>query len=413
MTRSEELFERALKTIPWGTQTNAKRPDESLAGIMPFFIEKGDGCRICDVDGKWYIDYRSSLGPIILGHRYPEVDDAVRRQMDNGVLFSMASPLEIDVAEVLCDMAPGLEQVHFVKTGNEANGAAVRLARAYTGRDHIVTCGYHGHGDWFACGAGAGVTWFPREGNGVPKALDALATRIEYGDVDALESVFASRGDETAALMMVAYNWDEVVARDFVSKARELTSRHGAVLIFDQVLTGFRLAVGGAQEFFGVLPDLTTYAKAMANGYPLAAYGGRREIMQKLYDVILTSTYAGETLSLAASKATLGVIRRENVPSHIWSMGELLMKGFDERAAGLGLDARSIGLPAAPQFKFASEPRVDEASRHVFFRELFERGIFPSRPFLINYSHKEGEISETLDAMAEALSVVADEVMVR
>jgi len=411
MTRSEELYQRALKTIPWGTQTNAKRPDERMAGVMPFFMERGEGCRLQDVDGKWYIDYRSSLGPIILGYRYPEVDDAVRQQLDKGVLFSMASPLEIDVAELLCDMVPGLEQVRFLKTGNEVNGAAIRLARAFTGRDHIVTCGYHGHGDWFACGEGTGVAWFPREGNGVPMALDDLATRIEYGDVAALESVFEAKGDQIAALLMVPYNWDENVARDFVAKARELSTQHGTVLIFDQVLTGFRLAAGGAQEFFGVIPDMTTYAKAIANGYPLAAYGGRRDIMQKLYDVVLTSTYAGETLSLAAARASLGVIRREGVPSHIWSMGELLMRGFDERAAAAGLDAHSIGVPAAPQFKFFADPQADEAARYVFFRELFARGIFPSRPFLINYSHKEAEIEETLGAVAGALAVVAEEVM--
>lgn len=413
MTRSEELFERALKTIPWGTQTNAKRPDESLAGVMPYFIEKGEGCRLCDVDGNWYIDYRSSLGPIILGYRYPEVDDAVRRQMENGVVFSMASPLEIDVAELLCAMVPGLEQVRFLKTGNEVNGAAIRLARAFTGRDHIVTCGYHGHGDWFACGEGSGVDWFPREGNGVPMALDRLATRVQYGDVEALERVFSEKGDQIAALMTIPYNWDEVVAHDFVKRARELTSRHGTVLIFDQVLTGFRLAQGGAQEFFGVQPDLTTYAKAIANGYPLAAYGGRRDIMQKLYDVVLTSTYAGETLSLAAAKASLGVQRREGVAKHIWAMGEILMKGFDERAAEAGLEAHSIGLPAAPQFKFSSDGEADEACRHVFFRELFRRGIFPSRPFLVNYSHKEADVEETLEAMTGALAVVSEEVMAR
>lgn len=397
-----------MKTIPWGTQTNAKRPDESMAGIMPYFIEKADGCRICDVDGKWYIDYRSSLGPIILGYRYPEVDDAVRAQMDKGVVFSMASPLEIEVSELLCDMVPGMEQVRFMKTGSEVNGAAIRLARAFTGRDHIVTCGYHGHGDWFACGGGAQVSWFPREGNGVPKALDSLATRVDYGDVASLEAVFASRGAETAALLMVPYNWDEHVAHGFVTRARKLATEHGVVLIFDQVLTGFRLAAGGAQEYFGVEPDLSTYAKAIANGYPLAAYGGRRDVMQKLNDVILTSTYAGETLSLAAGKATLRIIRRDGVPAHIWSMGERIMKGFDERAAAVGLDARSIGLPVAPQFKFSDDAKADEAARHVFFRELFARGIFPSRPLLINYSHKEADVAETLDAMEGALSMVAE-----
>jgi glutamate-1-semialdehyde aminotransferase len=148
MTESERLYERARQLMPWGTQTNAKRPDESLAGIMPYFIEEGDGCRIKDVDGRWFIDYRSSLGPIILGYRHPVIDAAVKRQMEKGVLFSMASPLELRVATLMVDLIPGLEQVRFMKTGNEVNGCAVRLARAFTGRDDLITCAYHGHGVW-------------------------------------------------------------------------------------------------------------------------------------------------------------------------------------------------------------------------------------------------------------------------
>ena len=410
LPKSQELYERALKRIPWGTQTNAKRPDDSLAGIQPWFIEKADGCRICDVDGNWYLDYKSALGPIILGYRRQEVDDAVRRQMEKGVLFSMASPLEIEVAEQLCEMVLGLERVRFLKTGNEVNNAALRLARAFTGRDKIVTCGYHGHGDWFACGEGPEPAWFPREGNGVPRALDKLAFRVDYGDSDRLRELFESGGDELAALIMVPYDWDEEVAGEFVKLARELTSTHGTVLIFDQVLTGFRLATGGAQQYFRVIPDLTTYAKSIANGYPLAAYGGRADIMKKLSDVLLTSTYAGENLSLAASKETLRIIANEGVVDHIWEMGTRLKTGFDRLASELGLDAKSIGLAPVPRFKFSPDPIADAQARHVFFRELFVRGIFAADPFLISFSHMESDIDETINAMGEALQQVAKEV---
>ncbi len=395
--------------MPWGTQTNAKRPDASFAGVMPLLIERALGCRIQDVEGRWYLDYRSALGPIILGYQHPTVAAAVRRQMEKGVLFSMASPVELDVAASLVELVPGLEQVRFMKTGNDANNACVRLARAFTGRDHLVTCGYHGHGDWFSCGHGEVPGLFPRAGNGVPRLLDSLVTRLSYGDLTATEQVFARRGDEIAAVIMVPYDWGEPVAHDFVRRMRELTQRHGALLIFDEVLTGFRLARGGAEEFFGVRPDLRTFAKALANGYPLSAYGGRRDVMEKLYDVILTTTHAGETLSLAAAGATLQVLRDEPVIEHLWQMGERLRDGFDAAARERGLKARVFGLPPAVQFRFGEGDEAGDEARHVFFRELYRQGIFAAVPFLLNYAHQPADIDETLEAMRAALDVVAGE----
>jgi glutamate-1-semialdehyde 2,1-aminomutase len=408
MTNSERLFEAAQRLYPWGTQTNAKRPDASLAGVMPFFVERAEGCRIQDVDGRWYVDYRSALGPIILGYRHPAVDAAVRAQMERGVLFSMASPVEVEVAEQLTGLIPGLEQVRFLKTGNEANLAAVRLARAFTGRDRLLTCGYHGHGDWFACGAGVAPLWLPREGNGVPEALDALVTRVPYGDVAALERCFADQGDTLAALLMVPHDWNEHDGHDFVRRARALTEQHGALLLFDQVLTGFRLAFRGAQEYFGILPDLTTYAKALANGYPLAAFGGRRDVMAMLDRVVITSTYAGETLSLAAAKRTLEVMQAEPVQAHLWKMGARLQQGFDAAAAALALPCRSFGLPPAVQFRFSDDPEADAAARHTFFAELYRRGVFAARPFLLSYAHQAADVDETVAAMEAALAVVAE-----
>lgn len=412
MRTSQKHHDRARHLMPWATQTNAKRPNPAFDGVMPLYIERAEGCRMQDIDGRWFIDYRSALGPIILGYRHPEVDAAVRAQMEKGVLFSMASPIELDVAEQLVAMVPGLEQIHFMKTGNDANSAAVRLARAFTKRDHLVTCGYHGYSDWFACGQGDAPSWSPRNGNGVPIALDALATRLPYGDIEAAEGVFAEHGESIAAVITVPYDWNATVEHDFIHRLRFLTEQHGALLIFDQVLTGFRLAPGGAQEYFGVIPDLTTYAKALANGYPLSAYGGRREVMEKLYNVVLTTTYAGETLSIAAAHATLRILRDEPVLPHIWKMGERLQQGFDAAAKALGLDARSYGLPPAVQFWFSDDSAQHKAAHQTFFRELYCRGIFASEPFLLNYAHHPADIDETLAAMQEALGVVAEGVKV-
>lgn len=401
------LFQRARHLMPWGTQTNAKRLNSALADVMPAFFDRADGCRLRTPEGDWFIDYRSSLGPVILGYRHPEVDAAVRAQMEKGVLFSMASPVELEVAERLTAMVPSLEQVHFMKTGNDANSAAVRLARAFTGRDHLVTCGYHGYGDWFNCGTGAPPP-VASEVTGIPAALDALVTRVRYGDVAALENLFAARGHEIAAFLLVPYDWEDDVARGFVERARELTMQHGALLVFDQVLTGFRLANGGAEEYFGVVPDLSTYAKALANGYPLSAYGGRRDVMEMLYRTILSTTYAGETLSLAAAAATLDVLQREPVIRHIWQMGTRLREGFDAAAARHGLDARTYGLAPAIQFRFSGNADTDAAAHTAFARGLYRRGIFASRPFLLSYAHQPGDIDETITAMDAALAEVAE-----
>lgn len=407
MSHNSDFYQRALRTIPWGTQTNAKRLDPAMGEAMPAFIERAEGCRMMDLDGKWYIDYRSALGPISLGYKYPIVEAAVRAQLDKGVLFSMASPIEVEVAEAMCAMIPGMEQVRFMKTGNEVNTAAIRLARAKTGRSKIAICGYHGFDDWFGCGTGKAPTSFPREGNGVPPELDPLVIRLPYADTDYARQVFAEHGHELACVLTVPYNWDAVVGHEFLAYLRQATTAHGAVLIFDQVLTGFRLARGGAQEYFGIIPDLSTYAKAIANGYPLAAFGGKYEFMDALDHVIITTTYAGETLSLAAAAATLNVMRTELVHKHIWKQGQKIMDGFDRLAADLGKPWHSFGLAPAAQFHFSDNEGENVALRNAFFRGLFERGIFPARPFLINYSHDNTAIDETLVAFQGALEDVA------
>ena len=404
---SHALHDRARQLMPWGTQTNAKRVPEALADVMPPFFDRGEGCRLRTPEGRWFLDYRAALGPILLGYRYPEVEAAVREQMDRGVLFSMASPVELEVAERLVGAVPSLEQVRFMKTGNDANSAAVRLARAFTKRDHLVTCGYHGYSDWFACGTGASPSVVTSDVTGVPRALDALATRLAYGDVEALEALFAERGSDIAAVLMVPYDWGPTVAADFVERARDLTREHGALLIFDQILTGFRLAAGGAQDFFGVVPDLSTYAKAIANGYPLSAFGGRRDVMETLYQVTLTTTYAGETLSLAAAAATLDVVGREPVVEHVWAMGERLRDGFDAAAVRLGLDAHSVGLPPAVRFHFDDAPEVHARMQTAFQRVLLTRGIFAPDLYLPTYAHQPADIDETIAVFDEALEAAA------
>lgn len=402
-----EMRELAAKLIPWGTQTNAKRHRSEVGDAMPHFLEKAHGCRVQDVNGKWYIDYRSCLGPIILGHNHPQVQKAVLAQLEKGVLFSMASPVEVALAQMLVDIVPGVDQVRYLKSGNEVNHVAIRLARAYTARDIVVTCGYHGHGDWFACGEGASISWaWPREGNGVPSVMDSCIIKVPYGDKEALQNVFAAHGDRIAGMITVPYDWNEHVGHDFLKEARRLTAASGSALIFDQILTGFRLGIDGAQGYFDVIPDLTTYGKAIANGYPLAVVGGKREFMDMFNQVMITTTHAGETLSIVAGMATIEVMQREPVFDSIWKSGAMLQDGFNSLAQEKGVPAKSYGLAVAPQLRLSADPDEDAAMKVAFDRVLFEEGIFPSSPYLMNYAHTTEIVEETLEIMGRALEIV-------
>jgi len=401
LTKSELHYHKALALIPWGTQTNAKRPVDTFAGVMPFYIKRGEGCRIWDVDGREYIDYRMSLGPVTLGYCYPEVDRAVKEQLKNGVLFSMASPLELELAELVTKTVPCAEMVRFMKTGEDANSCNIRIARAYTGRDMIVTCGYHGYPDWFATGASPA--------NGVPTFMKDYVREIPWGNLEIAENVIRQYGERLACVITVPYDFNENTSGDFVKLLRKLASEYGIILIFDEVLTGFRLSLGGGQEYFGVTPDLSSFAKAMANGFPISAYVGKRQYMEKLNDFVLTTTYAGETLSMAAAIATIKLMRQKKVHKHIWTMGGRLMEGLDGIAKELGIEACAAGLPPGSFLKFDTHDSDRDARIDFLFRrELYRRGIFASVRWFISYSHKEKDIDETLEKAEKALAAALD-----
>ncbi len=395
MTESEKLYKRALEHIPWGTQTNAKRPIEDYAGVMPFFVESANGCRFIDVDGDEYIDYRLALGPVILGYRYPEVDQAVRAQLDKGVLFSMASPVEMELAEKICKVVPSMEMVRFGKNGVDANASNIRIARAYSRKDKIIRCGYNGYHDWFSTGV---------EGNGVPKVLDDYVYEVRYGDIDGIEKILKKDAVNISCVLAVPYDFNEDISGEYPRALRKLADEYGVILIFDEVLTGFRLSIGGAQEYFGVRPDLTSFAKAVANGFPLSVYGGKKKLMDKLNDFVLTATYAGEALSIAAALATLKVMQEKEVHEHIFRMGRRLMAGFREIAGRIGVDVKIGGFPVASYFlfNFASDARNKKVQVELN-RELYKEHIFVYDRWFISYSHKESDIDETLEKFERAL----------
>ncbi|HUX46855.1 MAG TPA: aminotransferase class III-fold pyridoxal phosphate-dependent enzyme [Desulfosporosinus sp.] len=394
-TISEELYKRALMHIPWGTQTNAKRPILDYAGVMPFYIEKAKGCRFWDVDADEYIDYRLALGPVILGYGYDEVDKAVRTQLEKGVLFSMASPVEIELAEEICSTVPSIEMVRFGKNGVDANASNIRISRAYTGKKKIVRCGYNGYHDWFSTGI---------EGNGVPKLLSEFVYEVSYGDVEGLEKILKKDASNISCILSVPYDFNEDISGDYPRALRKLADEYDVILIFDEVLTGFRLSIGGAQEYFGVRPDLTSFAKAIANGFPLSAYGGKQKLMEKLNDFVITTTYAGETLSIAAAIATLKVMKKEHVHDHIFKMGGRLMNGFHGIASRFGVEIKIGGFPVASYTLFNYGDK-DKNNRLQFAlnRELFKEHVFVYDRWFISFSHKEADIDETLNRFERAL----------
>jgi glutamate-1-semialdehyde aminotransferase len=371
---------------------------------MPLFIERADGCRIIDVDGREYIDYRSSQGPIILGHGYPSVLAAVRSQLEKGVLFSMASPLEMQVALAIRDMVPHAEMVRFLKTGADATSACVRLARTITGRDHVIITGYHGWHDSFASDQSAGV----------PGAIRGLTLRCPYGDHAALARMFAEHGNKIAAVLTQPYDWGPDASGNFPRMARKVTQEHGALLIFDEIVTGFRMAKGGGAEYFGVAPDLAAYAKALANGFPLSAFAGRAEYMKALDRTKITSTYGGETLSLAASLATLKTMREEPVHREIWQRGSALMEGLASIMRAHRLPGKIIGLPPFFELVFQSgDAERDSRLYQAFYSTLFRRGVFSDGHWFLSYAHQKGDLEETLAAATIAAEQTASVVVLR
>ena len=394
VARSWELYDAAQKVIPLGTQTHSKAPREALRGVEPCYLVRGDGCRVWDADGNEYIDFRNGLGPITLGYRFPEVDEAVRKQLESGIIFSYPHPLEIEVAQRLVEVLPCAERVRFLKTGGEAMAAAHRLSRAFTERELILTCGYHGWVNTMARG-------------GVPEATRKTYIAMPWGDIGPYAEVFEASAGEIAAVSVACAYAEVEQGRSFLRKLRVLTEQHGAVLIFDEIVTGFRLRRAGAQEYFGVVPDLAVFAKGLSNGVPVSCFVGKADVMETVKDCVVSSTFGGDTLGLAAARAVLGVYEREDVIGMLWKRGEQLHEGFNEFSGRLGLPARFVGAHPVGQLVF-DHPNAARLFLR-FNEELLKRGIIIYSVCYTNFSHTEADIDDAVHAMGEALEVIATE----
>ncbi len=402
--QSRTLKLRAECLIPSCTQTFSKGPTQFIQGVAPVFLQRGQGSHVWDVDGNEYIDYPMALGPIILGHNNPTVNEAVQQQMAEGISFSLPHPLEVELAELLVSTIPCAEMVRFGKNGSDATAGAVRVARAYTGRDVIACCGYHGWQDWYI-----GTT---TRNKGVPQAVRDLTFSFEYNKIATLERIFTEHPGQVAAVIMEPIGVVEP-QQGFLEQVKELTHRHGALLIFDEIVTGLRLALGGAQEYFDVIPDLACFGKAMANGWPISAIVGRREIMKLFDEVFFSFTFGGEALSLAASIATINEIKNKNVIAHLWEQGRRLMDGYNVLAREYGLSeyTRCIGLPPHTVITFSDRSGEESLTmKSLFQQECLKRGILFLGLQNICFSHSEADIDDTLRVYRTAMEILAQAV---
>jgi glutamate-1-semialdehyde 2,1-aminomutase len=400
---SDRWHARAEGLIPAGTQTLAKGPGQYVRGVAPKYALRGKGCRLWDADGNEFIDWNMGIGPLVLGYAYPRVDEAVRRQLEHGITFSLMHPLEVEVAERIRRVVPCAESVRFSKTGADAASAAVRLARAFTGRNKILGCGYHGWHDFSIAVTDRNL--------GIPTAVRDLSCTFNYNDPANLE---ASLDEDTAAVIMEPVVFEEPRG-DFLRRAAEICRSRGVLLIFDEMWTGFRMALGGAQEYFGVVPDLAVFSKAVSNGMPLSVLAGRREIMDLLEkDVFFFTTFGGEALSLAAAAATIDELAEKNVPRHLHQKGALLRDGYNRLAASLGLDwTRCIGYGYRSLVVFDAAAGDPLLLKSYAQQEMIRRGLLWSGFHTMSFSHGDMEIEYTLEAWERVLPLLARAVALR
>jgi glutamate-1-semialdehyde aminotransferase len=399
--RSLEQLERAERTIPLGAQTFSKSRTQYPVGASPLFVTHSRGSRTWDVDGNEYVDLVSSLGAVVLGYGDEEINEAVVRQLESGVTLSLSHPLEEQVAAQIVDLIPCAEMVRFAKNGTDATSAAIRLARAATGRDHVIACGYHGWQDWFIGSTTRNL--------GVPAATQALTHAVPYNDLAAVERVIAAHPGGVAALIMepMTSTWPEP---GFLEGVRAITKRHGIVLVFDEMLTGFRFAAGGAQEYFGVTPDLAAFGKGLANGFPLSAVVGQRHLMMLMEDIFFSGTFGGEALSLAAANVVLGRMATGEPTRALASIGSELVSAVDATRSDASKDL--LGFTGHPSWMFLKWSVADARSlnevKTLFLQEMLRRGVLVLGTHDVTTAFTPEDIARVSAAYAQALDVIVE-----
>jgi glutamate-1-semialdehyde aminotransferase len=396
ISESEALWRRAATLIPAGTQTLAKGPSQYVDGVAPKYLARGKGARVWDVDDNEFIDLTMAVGPVVLGYGHPSVDRAIVEQLERGITFSLMHPLEVEVAELVRRVVPGADSVRFSKTGCDVTSAAVRLARAYTGRNKVLCCGYHGWHDWY-------IGSSPRKA-GVPTATRALTEVFPYNDLFSLMEAL----DEQVACVILEPMIFERPDTDYLRVLKRACEVAGALLVFDEMWTGFRVALGGAQQRFDVVADLACFSKAVANGMPLSMLTGRADVMRLLEeDVFFFTTFGGEALSLAAAKATIEDLRDLEVPARLEVTGQRLQQGYNELAAKKGLATKASGLPCRTLVSFDASAGDPLLQKSLVQQELIRHGVLWTGFHNLCLAHGDAEIDHVLAAYDLALDALS------
>ena len=421
--RSLVLFEKAKRVIPGGVNSPVRAG--KAVGITPPFIFKAKGCFIWDMDGNQYIDYVGSWGPMILGHAHPQVVKAIEEAMSKGTSYGAPTEREVELAETIVDMVPSVEMVRMVNSGTEATMSAIRLARGYTGREKIIKCEgcYHGHADSLLVSAGSGVATLGIPGSpGVPKDLAAHTISVPYNDLESVSMAFERYRAQIAAMIVepIPGNMGVILPKEgYLQGLRRITSENGALLIFDEVISGFRVARGGAQELYGITPDLTCLGKIIGGGLPVGAYGGKREIMEHMApegEIYQAGTLSGNPLAMAAGLATLKILKDQTIYEGLESHANTLFSGIKEAAekAGIPITVNRVGsmgsifFTQGPVADFASAKRANEEQFKKYFRSMLDQGIYlaPSayEAMFLSTAHDKKIIEKTVESAHRAFT---------
>jgi glutamate-1-semialdehyde aminotransferase/spore coat polysaccharide biosynthesis protein SpsF (cytidylyltransferase family) len=401
IAQSEAWVQRSAKVIPGAAQTFSKGRSQFVQGVSPIFLARGKGCRVWDVDGNEYIDYVQGLLPNILGYAHDEVNAAYSAQLAQGHSFSLPHPLEVELAERLCRLIPCSQMVRFGKNGSDATSGAVRAARAFTGRDRVACCGYHGWQDWYIGSTSRCA--------GVPAAVRALTHPFPYNDLAKLEETLAAHAGEFAAVIMEPVNF-VAPAPGYLQGVQELARRHGALLVFDEICSGFHFGLGGAQKLFGVTPDLAAFGKAMGNGFPIACICGRTDVMKTFEEIFVSFTFAGEVASMAAAMKVLDILEGTDGLARIQHHGRQLQEGFNSlaKSAGMAERVQCVGYPSWSLLRFNDVTGKDcLLTRSLFSQEIVKRGILQLVTHNLTAAHDDRAVEETLETYAAVLKTLA------
>ncbi|MFC1479070.1 aminotransferase class III-fold pyridoxal phosphate-dependent enzyme [Planctomycetota bacterium] len=392
VSKSWDTFTDLKGYLAGGSSTNSKRPE--FEDAEPALIVRGKGCRVWDLDGNEYIDFRNALGPVTLGYTIEEINNAVIDQLKQGIIFGHPHPLEGEVAKMLTEVLPCAERARFLKTGGEAIAATIKIARNATQRNKIIQSGYNGWLNTLSMPKGTqprGVS-SAQPLKGVPQEISNLHMSLPWGDLEEWENVFFEQGEDIAAAVIACSAADMKQGYEFLPAVRALTEQYGTLLIMDEIVTGFRLAIGGAHEYFDIMPDMAVFGKGLANGMPIAAYTGKGELLDSAPDIGITSTFGGETLSLAASKAAIEFYKQNNVIDYLWEAGESLWNSTQKLGEEHDIPIEFKGVPVCPVISFEKQEL-----RNMFFKLSYQNGISLYDVPYINFSHKESDIEETLE----------------